>query len=172
MEETITASPSYPPEAATARGVYRHLALLRLWVEVEQSALRPLLTPEFAANLMPPEEPESEAIWSTVSLADQHSVFRYMQQIRESWDATLRLHEDAWTARAAIAKRYELLLVAMNVLSSAFVPAEVSEMRSQQAQAEHAKYHRKLERKLKELVSQSPDQESDDASVVDETTEG
>jgi hypothetical protein len=110
--------------------MFQVLSQLREWI-IEEQGLLCALIPQFADQINVPDELPPASVWDGVSLADQYSTYTYVRRIRESWDLTLREHEDSWDSNGSFQKRASIVGFATALLNNCFINSEQREAREE-----------------------------------------
>ena len=150
-EESLT-SPPYPSTATGGRSLYRQLIELRAWVEEHQNVLRSYLRPKFADQLVAPDNLPSESVWEGISVVDKYTTLMYLRRLREGWDMVLREHEDTWTSKLALKKRFNLIVLAQHLLHDSFVDPETREAKNQAAQDQAAAQMKAIDAHMRKVL--------------------
>ena len=164
-EPEIIDSPPCPTPNSTIPAMLGFLQELRKWViNLRFWAQEAAAEHGFDAEVVPdeykipevPEPPSKEnglsrdgiTRYEAVSLFSMFETCMNMQQLREGWDAMVRLHERDWNCKQAVITRIQLVRMAATILEYAFITSEQREFRREKAMKQVRKLQRRMLMKM------------------------
>lgn len=123
--------PPYPKNTATPADLLGVLMRLRDWVE-EQRVLLVLRAGLPALPVLP--APPTATVVAALSVSALWQNFTLLRLLRQSWDAVVRDHEDAWESKLSLQRQHALVGAACETLRLAFLSSEQREAHYQKEQ--------------------------------------
>jgi hypothetical protein len=117
-------SPPYPGYGTTTGGLYRSLEELYAWTAQQRQTLNDYACRELIAA---PKPLPRKTVYEIQPVYYQFACWLQCRRVREAWDATFRDHELSWSSPESLRRQIAIVMAAVVLLNTAFVPFEVRE---------------------------------------------